>query len=438
MKKTFSGGFHICDHKELTNSKATITLPDFEEHIFPLRQHIGAELTPLVSVGDKVCVGQKIADSDAFMSVPVHSSISGTVTAIKPHIHPGGSYVNSVFVKNDMLYTVCDSVKPVCNIDSLSKDEMLKIIREKGLVGMGGAGFPTFIKLNPKKKIDYLIVNGAECEPYITSDHRRMLENPEDLIFGLKVAMKVLDLKHATFGIEANKKDAIRIITSAAEKYPEISVCILKTKYPQGAEKQLIKAIAGRTVPSGGLPADAGAVVLNIDTVFSLSRVFREGMPPVKRIVTVTGDCVKKPQNFEVRLGVPFSFLFEKAGGFTVAPEKIISGGPMMGTAQFDLTAPVIKTTSALIAFSKAPAVYDGISPCIRCGKCVEHCPMHLMPLRIADLVATENYTAAEKYYAANCMECGLCSYICPANRNPSEFVRRAKLEILAKKKGGN
>lgn len=438
MKKTFSGGFHIHDCKELTNSKATVALPDFEEHIFPLRQHIGAELTPLVAVGDKVCVGQKIADSDVFMSVPVHSSVSGTVTAIKPHIHPNGSYVNSVFVKNDMLYTVCNTVKPVCNIDSLSRDEMLKIVREKGLVGMGGAGFPTFIKLNPKKKIDYLIVNGAECEPYITSDHRRMLENPEDLIFGLKIAMKILDLEHAWFGIEANKKNAIQAITVAAKKHPEISVCILKTKYPQGAEKQLIKAIAGRTVPSGGLPADVGAVVLNIDTVFSLSKAFTEGMPPVKRIVTVTGDCVKEPQNFEVRLGVPFSFLFEQSGGFTAAPEKIIAGGPMMGTAQFDLTAPVIKTTSSLIAFSKAPAVYDGISPCIRCGKCVEHCPMHLMPLSIASLAAAENYQAAEKYYAVNCMECGLCSYICPANRNPSEFVRRAKQEILAKKKGGN
>lgn len=435
MKKTFSGGFHIHDYKELTNSKSVTKLPDFDEHIFPLRQHIGAELTPLVSVGDKVCVGQKIADSDVFMSVPVHSSVSGTVTAIKPHLHPNGTLVNSIFVENDKLYTVCNSANPVRNFDSLSVEEMLNIVREKGLVGMGGAGFPTFIKLNPGKKIDYLIVNGAECEPYITSDHRRMLENPNELIDGLKIAMKILSLNHAYFGIEANKKDAIKVMTEAVSDNPEISVAVLKTKYPQGAEKQLIKAITKRSVPSGKLPADVGVVVLNIDTVFNLAKAFFEGMPPIKKIVTITGDCVNEPQNFEVRTGVPFSFLFEQAGGFKTAPEKVIAGGPMMGTAQFNLTAPVIKTTSALIALSHAPAVFDEQSPCIRCGKCVDYCPMHLMPLNISRFAIAENYDLAEKYHAVDCIECGLCSYICPSNRNPVEFIRRAKQAIIAKKK---
>lgn len=435
MAKTFSGGYHIHDYKELTNSKPVVPIPDCDEHIFPLRQHIGAQLTPLVKVGDHVNVGQKIADSDAFLSVPVHSSVSGTVTAIKPHIHPNGTEVDSIFIQNDREYIIDESVKPIENFEKLSPEQMLKIVREKGLVGMGGAGFPTFIKLNPGKKIDYLIINGAECEPYITSDHRRMLEYPQDLIDGLKIAMRILSLDKAYFGIEANKKDAIDTIKKATADNPEISVEVLKTKYPQGAEKQLIKAIARRSVPSGKLPADVGVVVLNIDTVYSLSKAFREGLPPVKRLVTITGDAVLDPKNVEVRLGVPYSFLFEQAGGFKNAPKKVISGGPMMGSAQFSLDVPVIKTTSSLIAFSEVPEIFDEKSVCIRCGKCVDHCPMKLMPLNIAKFAIAENYEMAEKYHATDCLECGLCSYICPANRNPVEFIRRAKQTILANKK---
>lgn len=437
MKHTFKGGFHIYDHKELTNSKAVVKAPDFDEHMFPLRQHIGAELSPLVSIGDSVKVGQKIADSDAFVSAPVHSSVSGTVTAIKPFLHPNGSEVNTIFIENDKLYTVDDSVKPVLNFDDLSKEEMLNIVREKGIVGMGGAGFPTFIKLNPNKKIDYVLVNGAECEPYITSDHRRMLENPEDLIDGLKIAMKILSLDKGYFGIEANKQDAIKSLQDALSDTPEISVKVLKTKYPQGGEKQLIKAITGRSVPSGKLPADVGVVVLNIYTVYCIAKAFREGMPPVSRIVTVTGDCVNEPKNIEVRLGVPYSFLFDLAGGFSKEPEKIISGGPMMGLAQFNLDAPVIKTTSSLIALSKAPEIFDKTMPCIRCGKCVDHCPMNLLPLKISQAAISENFDLAEKLHATDCLDCGLCSYICPSNRNPVEFIRRAKKVIIAKKQQG-
>ncbi len=436
MKHTFSGGFHIHDHKSLTNSKPTILAPDCDEHIFPLRQHIGAELSPLVAVGDHVNVGQKIADSDAFLSVPVHSSISGTVTAIKPHIHPNGSLVSSIFIENDKLYTLDESVKGV-DIDKMSHDELISFVREKGLVGMGGAGFPTFVKLNPNKKIDYVIVNGAECEPYITADHKRMIEYTDTLIDGLKIAMKILSLEKGYFGIEANKPDAIKKISDAVSSIPEIEVKVLKTKYPQGGEKQLIKAITGRKVPSGKLPADVGVVVLNVYTVFSLAKAFREGLPPIKRIITVTGDAVANPQNIKVRLGVPYSFLFDLAGGFSEDPEKVISGGPMMGAAQYSLNSPVIKTTSALLALKKAPEIYSAATPCIRCGKCVEHCPMHLMPLNIAKFAVSENYDLAEKYHATDCMDCGLCSYICPSNRNPVEYIRRAKQAILAKKKGG-
>lgn len=436
MNYTFKGGFHIHDHKELTNAKASVLAPDFDVYRYPMRQHIGAELSPIVSVGDHVNVGQKIADSDAFLSVPVHSSVSGTVTDIKPSLHPNGTEVNTIFIENDKLYTKDESVKPQ-NPDNMSKEEMLSFIREKGVVGMGGAGFPTFVKLNPDKKIDYVIVNGAECEPYITSDHRRMLENPEELIDGLKIAMKILGLNKGYFGIEANKPDAINTLKTKISNIPEVEVRVLKTKYPQGAEKQLIKAITGRTVLSGKLPADSGVVVLNVYTIYCIHKAFREGLPPVSRIVTVTGDCVKNPQNIKVRLGTSYSSLFELAGGFNDTPQKIISGGPMMGISQFSLDIPVIKTTSSLIALSHAPEVYDKKMPCIRCGKCADHCPMHLMPLNIAKFASSENFDMAEKYYATDCMDCGLCSYICPANRNPVEFIRRAKKAILAKKKGG-
>ena len=436
MNYTFSGGFHIHDHKELTNHKPIVKAPDCMEHMYPLRQHIGAELTPLVSVGDSVKVGMKIADSDAFLSVPVHSSVSGTVKAIKEHIHPNGSIINTIFVENDGLYTVDESVVPA-DIDKMSVEEMLKFVREKGLVGMGGAGFPTYIKLNPGKKIDYVIVNGAECEPYITADHRRMLESPEMLIDGLKIAMKILGLKKGYFGIELNKQDAAKKIEEKISKEDDIKIRMLKTKYPQGAEKQLIKAITKRSVPGGKLPADVGAVVLNIDTVYSIARAFKTGMPPVSKVVTVTGDAVKNPQNIEVRLGVPYSHLFEACGNFSVEPQKIIAGGPMMGTAQFTLDTPVIKTTSALVALKTAPQVFDKEVACIRCGKCVEYCPMKLMPLNLAKFAAQENYDMAEKYYVTDCIDCGLCSYVCPANRNPVEFIRRAKQQVIARKKGG-
>ena len=436
MSYTFSGGLHIHDHKELTNYKEIVKAPDCKEHMYPLRQHIGAELTPLVSVGDNVKVGMKIADSDAFLSVPVHSSVSGTVKAIKEHIHPNGSIINTIFVENDGLYTVDESVVPA-DVEKMSVEEMLKFVREKGLVGMGGAGFPTHIKLNPGKKVDYVIVNGAECEPYITSDHRRMLEEPDMLIEGLKIAMKILSLKKGYFGIELNKQDAAKVLNDKISKEDDIQVCMLKTKYPQGAEKQLIKAIAKRAVPSGKLPADVGVVVLNVDTVYSLARAFKTGMPPVSKVVTVTGDAVSNPQNIEVRLGVPYSHLFEACGNFKNEPEKIISGGPMMGTAQFSLDTPVIKTTSALVALKKAPQIFSKEINCIRCGKCVDYCPMKLMPFKLAKLSAQEDYDMAEKYYITDCIDCGLCSYVCPANRNPVEFIRRAKQQVIAKKRQG-
>lgn len=431
---TFKGGFHIRDFKELTKDIHTSSLPDCEMHIFPMRQHIGAPLKPLVSVGDKVTVGQKIADSDEFVSAPVHSSVSGTVTDIKPYFHDSGTMVEAIFVENDKKYTVSDTVCPK-NYENMTREEMLGVIREAGIVGMGGAGFPTHVKLAPKTKVDYVIVNGAECEPFITSDHRYMLENADDVIYGLKIAMKILGLDDGYIGVELNKKDGIKSLKSSEEFNEQIHIIGLKTKYPQGAEKQLIKAVTGRNVPAGKLPADAGAVVINVATAAAVAAAFRTGMPAVWKNVTVSGDAINKPSNFRVRTGVSVSFLIENAGGFKENPEKLISGGPMMGITQYNTDYPVTKTTSSVLAILKAPETYDADAPCIRCGRCVEHCPMRLMPLKLADAAKKDDVETAEKYNILECIECGLCSYICPANKNLLQFIRMIKPEVMRKKR---
>ncbi len=435
MAYTFKGGFHVADHKNLTNSVHTVKLPDYPEHIFPLQQHIGAVLKPLVSAGDTVKVGQKIADSDAFMSVPVHSSVSGKVTTIKHRLHPGGDKIDAIYVENDMEYAVHESVKPVEAFDKMSKDELLAVIREKGLVGMGGAGFPTFIKLNPKQKIDYLILNGAECEPYITADHRRMLENPKEIIEGIKISMQVLGLDKAYIGIEVNKPDCAEALSGYIKDDNGIEIKMLKTKYPQGAEKQLISAITKRKVPSGKLPADVGVVVMNVATAYDMWNAFVNGMPVVRRVVTVSGDCVNNPVNFDAPTGVPIEFLFEKAGGFSAEPKKVICGGPMMGIAQYNLKPPTVKTTSSILAFKNIDDIYSSETPCIRCGKCVGHCPMQLMPLNINRFALSKNYEMAEKYNILDCIECGLCSYICPSKQNLLHNIRVGKQAIIAIKR---
>ncbi len=432
MAATFKGGFHIRDRKELTNEKQTVRLPDCDMHIYPMRQHIGAPLKALVSVGDKVKVGQKIADSGEFVSAPVHSSVSGTVTDIKPYFHDSGSMVEAIFVENDKEYTVSDDVCPK-DYKSMNHDELLSVIREAGIVGMGGAGFPTHVKLSPKQKVDYIIVNGAECEPYITSDHRYMLENADDIIYGLKVAMKVLDLKDGYIGVELNKRNGIEAVKASKEYGENIHIIELKTKYPQGAEKQLIKAITGRNVPAGGLPADAGAVVINVATAVAIANAFKTGLPAIEKNVTVSGDAVKNPSVFRVRTGVPVSFLIEQAGGFANAPEKIISGGPMMGISQYNIDYPVTKTTSSVLTITKAEKTYDPDAPCIRCGRCVDHCPMRLMPMKLVQASKKDDVDMAQKYNVLECIECGLCSYICPANKNLLQFIRMIKPEVMKK-----
>ncbi|MBR0028569.1 MAG: electron transport complex subunit RsxC [Clostridia bacterium] len=432
MAATFKGGFHIRDHKELTNTIPTKRVPDCDMHIFPMRQHIGAPLKPLVQIGDKVKVGQKIADSEEFVSAPVHSSVSGTVTDIQQYFHDSTAMVDAIFVKNDKEYTVSEDVCPK-DYTKMTTEEILKTIREAGIVGMGGAGFPTHVKLAPRNKVDYVIINGAECEPYITSDHRYMLENADDIIYGLKIAMKALGLSDGHIGVELNKPDGMEALKASKEFGANIHIIALKTKYPQGAEKQLIKAVTGRNVPAGKLPADAGAVVVNVATAVAIANAFKTGMPAIEKNVTVSGDAVQNPSNFRVRTGVPVKFLIEQAGGFKNEPEKIVSGGPMMGISQYNTDYPVTKTTSSVLTISKAEKTYDPDSPCIRCGRCVDHCPMRLMPFKLSEASRKDDIEMARKYNILECIECGLCSYICPANKNLLQFIRMIKPEVMKK-----
>lgn len=431
MAVTFNGGIHINDHKTKTNSLPITIVDGSKEHVFLLQQHIGAPISPIVKVGDKVYVGQKIADTDAFVSVPLHSSISGVVTAIEPRLHPTGVMSSAIVVENDYKYTPYPDIRPKGDIKSLTPGEIIKIVREAGIVGMGGAGFPTHVKLSPPKdkKIDYVIINGAECEPYLTSDHRVMLEYPSMIIYGLRAVMKVFGLERGYIGIESNKPDAIELLKS--KDFKSIEVIELKTKYPQGSEKQLIRAVTHREVPSGGLPADVGVVVLNIDTVVAIATAIKTGMPLIRRIVTISGDAIKEPKNLEVRIGMSLKDIFEHAGGFAHEPRKIIMGGPMMGLAQYSLDSSATKGTSALLALTLADEVFDEDLACIRCGKCVKACPMGLMPLYLNMYAKKRDWDMCEKYHITDCMECGVCSYLCPGRQHPLQNIRMAKQKVM-------
>lgn len=437
MLKTFKGGMHIPDHKEDTCHIPVRKIDGAPVHIFPLQQHIGARCEPTVQVGDYVTVGQVIADSEAFLSVPIHSSVSGTVVDIKPHVHPSGAEVMSIFVENDFQDKPCGDIVPI-KLEGMTKQDIVHRIRMGGIVGMGGAGFPTHVKLSPPddKPITHLIVNAAECEPYLTSDHRRLLEQGEEVLDGLKICMSLLGLDTGYIGIEANKMDAVKHLSEIADS--SIRIVPLKTKYPQGGEKQMIKAVCGKKVPMGGLPADVGVIVINVDTAYEISKLFKTGMPVTSRIITVAGDSIASPCNLDVKLGTPFEFVINQAGGFGEEPKKVIMGGPMMGNAVYSLEVPTIKTTSAILALCKTASVYDQDSPCIRCGKCVKACPMNLMPLYLGSYAADGDLENCERYKIMNCIECGICSYLCPGRRNPLQSIRIAKQKINEKRRAQN
>ena len=433
---TFIGGVHPAGNKELTAHKPTIPAAIPKRVIIPLSQHIGAPAKALVVIGQEVKKGEKIGESGGFVSAPVHATISGKVTAIGNFPHILGSDLPSVVIEGDGKDEWAAGIRETPDYNMLSPDELKKMILDAGIVGMGGATFPTHVKLSPPKEkhIDLVILNGAECEPYLTSDHRLMLEKSNEIIEGLKILMRILNVSKGYIGIEANKPDAIETMTKAAAGSPDIKVWPVKVKYPQGAEKMLIKAISGRTVPAGSLPMDVGVVVQNVGTAAAVYDAVRFGRPLIERYVTVTGRGVKDPKNFLARIGTPFSQLIEEAGGLTDTAAKVISGGPMMGMSQYTLEVPVIKGTSGITVLPKDEVSVKAYGPCIRCGRCIDACPMMLQPSMIGLYIEKGHYQDAKDYNLMDCFECGSCTFVCPANRPMVQWVKKAKKELAKKK----
>nr|WP_300837035.1 electron transport complex subunit RsxC [uncultured Acetatifactor sp.] len=435
-KLTFVGGIHPYDGKDLSKDRPIADLLPGSELVYPLSQHIGAPAKAIVAKGDRVLMGQKIAESGGFVSAPIYASVSGTVKAIETRRVVTGDLVMSIVVENDGQYEDV-GFAPRESTRGMSREEIVNVIKEAGIVGMGGAGFPTHVKLSPREpeKIDYIIANCAECEPYLTSDYRRMLEEPEKLVGGLRIILQLFPNASGILAVEDNKPDCISLLRGIVKDDPKITVKALKTKYPQGGERQLIYAVTGRKINSAMLPADVGCVVNNVDTVVAVYRAVMEGKPLMERIVTVTGDAVAAPQNFRVRIGTSYSELLEAAGGFRGTPEKIICGGPMMGFGMFDLNVPTTKTSTALLALSKDDVSAMEPGPCINCGRCVEVCPGRVIPSRLADYAQRYDEEAFLANHGMECCECGCCSFICPAKRPLTQQIKSMRKIQLAKKK---
>jgi len=434
---TFKGGIHPPYRKEYTEKKALERAKSPKVVYIPLQQHIGASATPIVKVGDEVKLGQKIGEKQGFVSSNVHSSVSGKVIGIEEHELPGGRGL-CIVVENDFKEELHESVKPKGNLENLSKEDIISIITEAGIVGMGGGTFPTHIKTSPPsdKQIDAVILNGAECEPYLTADHRLMLENPEDVVFGLKILMKALNVSKGYIGIEVNKLDALESIKKEAQKYSDIQVIPLKVKYPQGAEKQLIYACTGKEVPSGGLPMDVGVVVNNVATAAQIAQTIKTGMPLVERITTVTGSCIKEPKNLIVKVGTLVFEVIQQCGGIKEDKNlgKVVIGGPMTGIAQYTMDIPVNKGESGILLLDEKESHKQKPQNCIRCGKCVDVCPAFLQPLYISAYSLKNDFESCEKYRTLDCIECGSCSFVCPSARPLLQSCINAKREIVAKK----
>lgn len=433
---TFTGGIHPYDGKDLSKGKPIREVFPKGDLVYPLSQHIGAPAQPIVKKGDHVLTGQKIAEAGGFVSAPIYASVSGTVKAIEPRRVVTGDNIMSIVIENDGLYEEVEW-PPVKPFEELTREEKIDMIREAGVVGMGGAGFPTAVKLSPKDpdKIQYVIVNCAECEPYLTSDYRKMLEEPEYLVGGLKVSLSLFKNARGILAVEDNKLDCITRLKHLTKDESKITVKALRTKYPQGAERQLIYAATGREINSSMLPADAGCVVNNVDTVIAIYHAVMEGRPLMHRIVTVTGDAIAEPQNFKVRIGTNYHELVDEAGGFKEQPEKIVSGGPMMGFGIFDLDVPTTKTSSALLCMTKDEVAAMEPTACINCGKCVEVCPGRVVPRKLADYAEHYDEEAFVKNNGMECCECGCCSYICPAKRPLTQVIKSMRKMQLAKKK---
>jgi electron transport complex protein RnfC len=426
---TFKGGIHPPDKKELSKDKNISPTKPPKRVVIPLVQHIGAPCKLSVSVGQEVKKGEVIGTPEGFVSAPVHSSVSGKVIAIGEFPLATGRMVTSVVVENDGKEE-WTSLRDNPDYMKLSPDELKGKVKDAGIVGMGGAAFPAHVKLSPPKEkpVDVVILNGAECEPYLTADYRLMIERPQEVVEGLKILMKILGVNKGFIGIENNKPDAVEVMKKAASGEPNIQICPLEVKYPQGAEKMLIKAAVGREVPPRGLPMDVGVVVQNIGTAVAIYEAARYGKPLIERVVTVTGEGIKEPKNLMVKIGTLVSDLIEECGGFKDGAAKVISGGPMMGFAMYSLDVPVTKGTSGILVLPEEGVVHaEDFGPCIRCGRCIDICPMGLMPSMLSVLSERGFYEETKDYNLFDCFECGSCTYVCPSKRPIVQLIRLAK-----------
>lgn len=442
---TFRGGVHPPYNKAVTAGRAIARAQPPSMVVIPLSQHTGAPCSPLVNPGDRVKLGQKIGDSEAFVSAPVHASVSGKVVAVEDRLHPAlGRRVRSVVLESDGLDEIWEGVAPRPDFWEIGVDEARKAIREAGIVGLGGAAFPTAVKISPPKDkpVDSYLLNGCECEPYLTADHRLMVERAEDAVYGMLALMYGCGVKRGFVCIEDNKPDAVAAMKKALSTLAQlagslgaqVSVVVLHTKYPQGSEKHLIKAVLGREVPPGGLPFDVGAMVSNVGTAVAVADAFKKGMPLIERVVTVTG-AVGSPSNLLVRVGAPLEDVIRQAGGFRGTPGKVIMGGPMMGIAQRSLDVPVIKGTSGILVLRREELPDTEPSSCIRCARCVAACPMGLLPLFLGAYAERGQLGKAEEFNALDCIECGCCSYVCPARRPLVHAIRVAKADIMERRR---
>ncbi len=431
QSKTFSGGIHPSENKALTEHLPLEQMPVPKQILIPLLQHLGKQAKPIVNKGVEVAAGALVAEADGFISAPVHSSIAGTVASISKEPHPGGFPRESIIINSNgkedkFLY-------PPLDPDTISADEIRQRVAEAGIVGQGGAAFPTAVKLNPPKNviIDAVILNGCECEPYLTRDFRLMVEKPEGIIGGLKLIMKALGVEKCFIGIEDNKPEAISILSKLTASENKIEITAVKTKYPQGAEKMLIKAVTGREVPPGKLPLNVGIVIQNIGTALAIWNAVVKGEPLITASITVTGKGIVTPKNLVVSVGTPLLDVLEYCGGLREDAEKIIVGGPMMGVAQYDLSVPILKATSGIVVLTHSEVKRSSETPCLRCGQCIDACPINLVPAKLARYSQLQRFEDAEKLGITVCMECGSCAFTCPANIPLVQWIRLGKQTVL-------
>ena len=429
--ENYYGGVHPVEGKEPTEAMPLVSFPAPETVVIPLSQHLGAPATACVAVGDTVKVGQKIGEQAGFISAPVHSSVSGTVIAIEDRPHASRGTCLSVVIKNDGLNTIHESVKPNKPLEELSVEEIISIVKEAGIVGMGGAGFPTYVKLQPGKPIEAVLINACECEPMLTADHRVLLEQADDVIYGLKAVMKAVAAPKGILVIEDNKPDAIELMQAKVENEEGIEVLVAHTKYPQGGEKMLIKYALGRSVPSGKLPADVGACVSNVSTVKAIADAIKTGMPLIERVTTVTGKYIPNPGNFLVKIGTSAEALVAHCGGITNPEAVIKAGGPMMGFVQSTLDTPIMKGSNGIITVDADNAEEQ---PCIKCGRCVDVCPMELKPLYFYKYAQEENWEGFKKENVMDCMECRCCEYICSSKLPLVSMIKTGKNAVRGMK----